>query len=395
MLSQETIDTVKSTTPLLAENGEAITKYFYKRLFELHPELKNVFNQVNQKRGEQPRALADAILAYANNLHNIEALVPVVERIAHKHVSLGIQADQYPIVGQNLLAAIQEVLNLPDAHPALLAWAEAYNVLADIFINTEKSIYKANEEAEGGWRGFREFEIDKIVTETPEVKSFYLKPTDGKSISTYKGGQYIGLKVNPEESDFDEIRQYSLSGKGDEPFLRISTKAEFSGLVSNHLHQSKEGTKVLLQAPTGVFSLNSEAKKHIFISGGVGVTPMISILYDALKCGVKGDNLLFIQCSRNQENIILKEELNELSTKSGFSYKSALETGEGADHLGYLNEEIVQKWLNEGDFSADAQTDIYFCGPKPFMSAVNQLFQGLGFKAEQIHYEAFGPSLEL
>jgi nitric oxide dioxygenase len=180
MLSQETIDTVKSTTSLLEENGEAITKYFYKCLFEQHPELKNVFNQVNQKRGDQPRALADAVLAYANNLDNIEALVPVVQRIAHKHVSLGIKPEQYPIVGQNLLAAIQHVLGLPDAHPALVAWEEAYCVLADIFINTEEGIYQENEEAEGGWRGFREFEIDKIVTETSEVKSFYLSQAMGK-----------------------------------------------------------------------------------------------------------------------------------------------------------------------------------------------------------------------
>jgi len=167
MLSKQTIDTVKSTTPLLAEKGEAITQFFYQRLFKLHPELKNIFNQVNQKRGEQPRALADAILAYANNLDNIAALVPVVERIAHKHVSLGIKPEQYPIVGQNLLAAIQEVLALPDEHPALLAWAEAYGVLADIFINTEEGIYKENEKSDGGWRGFREYEIAKLSPKHP------------------------------------------------------------------------------------------------------------------------------------------------------------------------------------------------------------------------------------
>ena len=116
---------------------------------------------MNQKRGDQPRALADAVLAYANNLDNLEALVPVVQRIAHTHVSLCIKPEQYPIVGQNLLAAIQNVLGLPDAHPALLAWEEAYGVLADIFINTEETIYKENEASEGGWRGFREFEIYK------------------------------------------------------------------------------------------------------------------------------------------------------------------------------------------------------------------------------------------
>ena len=395
MLSQETINTVQSTTALLAEHGESITKYFYQRLFERHPELKNVFNQVNQKRGDQPRALADAVLAYANNLNNIEALVPVVERIAHKHVSLGIKPEQYPIVGENLLAAIQHVLKLPEAHPALLAWEEAYGLLAGIFIKTEESIYQENEQVQGGWRGFREFEINKIVAETPEVKSFYLKPTDGKGIPNYSGGQYIGLKVNPEDSEFDEIRQYSLSGKSGEPFLRISTKAEFSGLVSNHLHRCEVGTNVLLQAPTGVFTLNSNAKRHVLVAGGVGVTPMISMLYDALKNNVKGEDLLFIQCARDEENLVLKEELKKLAAAEGFNYKASLESGTGADHLGFLNETVVQQWLNENRLSADGLTDIYFCGPKPFMSAVNKLFKNLGFDAEQIHYETFGPSIEL
>jgi len=395
MLSQETIDTVKSTTSLLAQKGEAITQHFYQRLFESNPELNNVFNQVNQKRGEQPRALADAVLAYANNLENLEVLLPVVERIAHKHVSLGIKPEQYPIVGENLLSAIQTVLELPDGHPALQAWAEAYGVLADIFINTEESISKSNEATEGGWRGFREFEIDNVATETPEVKSFYLKPTDGKPIPAYKGGQYVGLKVNPEDSEFDEIRQYSLSGKVGEPYLRISTKAEFSGLVSNHLHQSNKGAKVLLQAPTGVFTLNPQAKRHVLVSGGVGVTPIISILYDALSEGVQGQDILFIQCSRDQENIILKDELSKLSTEQKFTYRTALEVGDIADHLGFLNEDVVQKWLDKNDFSADGNTDIYFCGPKPFMNAVNELSHNLGFKTEQIHYETFGPSLAL
>ena len=287
------------------------------------------------------------------------------------------------------------MLDLPEGHPALLAWAEAYGVLADIFINTEENIYKKNEASEGGWRGFREFEIDQIVTETPEVKSFYLKPSDGGRIPDFKGGQYIGLKVNPEESEFDEIRQYSLSGQRGKDYLRISTKAEFNGLVSNHLHQSRVGDKVLLQAPTGIFTLNPLAQKHILISGGVGITPIVSILYDALNSGVKGADLLFIQCSRNQEHIVLNEEIKTLSNREGFCYKNALETGHNADHLGYLNEQVIQTWLDESNLSADGQTAIYFCGPKQFMSALKKIFLNLGFKAEHIHYETFGPSIEL
>jgi len=150
MLSQQTIEIVQSTIPLLAENGEAITHHFYGNLLTDNPGLKNVFNPTNQQDGAQARALADAVFAYANNLENLEALLPAVARIAHKHVSLGVKPEQYPIIGGALLSAIQEVAELPDNHPALTAWGEAYGVLADVFIKAEEELYQQNEQQTGG-----------------------------------------------------------------------------------------------------------------------------------------------------------------------------------------------------------------------------------------------------
>jgi len=395
VLSTETIEIVKSTVPLLEEHGQAITSHFYEKLFSENPDLKNVFNQVNQTRGEQPRALADAVLAYAQNIDNLSVLLPAVERIAHKHASLGIQANQYPIVGNNLLAAIQTVLDLPDDHPALTAWGEAYNILADIFIHAEETIYAVNEQASGGWRGFREFTVDKIVTETPEVKSFYLKPSDKGAIPAFKGGQFVGLKANPSASEFDEIRQYSLSDESGKDYLRITTKEEVEGLVSNHLHQSNEGTTVFLQAPTGVFTANSNAKKHVLIAGGVGITPIIGMMYEQLQQGINPKDILFIQCSRNQEHQILKDELNSRNETSAFHFKTCFDEGSEGDHQGYLNADVLQQWLADAGFSADGSTDVYFCGPTPFMSALNKQAQSLGFSDENIHYEVFGPTAEL
>ena len=395
MISTETIEIVKSTVPLLEEHGQAITSCFYEKLFAENPDLKNVFNQVNQTRGEQPRALADAVLAYAQNIDNLSVLLPAVERIAHKHASLGIQANQYPIVGKNLLAAIQTVLDLPGDHPALTAWGEAYDILADIFIHAEETIYAVNEQAKGGWRGFREFTIDKIVTETPEVKSFYLKPSDGAAIPAFKGGQFVGLKANPSASEFDEIRQYSLSDESGKDHLRITTKEEVEGLVSNHLHQSSEGTTVFLQAPTGVFTANSNTKKHVFIAGGVGITPIIGMMYELLQQGINPKDILFIQCSRNQKHQILKDELNSRNETSAFHFKTCFDEGTEGDHQGYLNAGVLQQWLADADFTADGSTDVYFCGPTPFMSALNKQVQSLGFSDENIHYEVFGPTAQL
>ena len=395
MLSQQTIETVQSTIPLLAEHGHTITENFYEKLFKAHPELKNIFNMNNQQNGNQSRALADAVFAYANNITNLEALIPAVQKIAHKHTSLGVKPEHYPIVGKYLLEAIQDVLDLPKDHPALVAWAEAYGQLADVFTNTEEGLYKANEELDGGWRGFREFVIEDIVIETPEVKSFYLRPKDNGRLPLYKGGQYIGIKVNPEDSEFEQIRQYSLSGIPGDTQLRITIKSEVNGLVSNQIHQSAQGSELLVQAPAGVFNLDPQAKKHILIAGGVGITPVLSMLYEALGQGIAPENVLFIQCQRDKQHQICKDELALLHKVKGFRYKTSYMDGEGGDNKGYLNASILTKWLSDDKFDIDGDTAVYFCGPKPFMSALNKCCIDLGFEESNIHYESFGPNAAL
>ena len=75
-------------------------------MFTNHPELKNVFNQAHQQSSSQPQALARAVYAYAANIDNLGALGSAVTHITHKHASLNIRPEQYPIVGENLLAAI-------------------------------------------------------------------------------------------------------------------------------------------------------------------------------------------------------------------------------------------------------------------------------------------------
>jgi nitric oxide dioxygenase len=91
MLSQHQIDLIKSTVPVLRENGVALTDYFYNRMLTNNPQLKETFNMGHQRSGAQAKALAGAVLAYAENIEDPSVLAPVVELICHKHVSLNIQ----------------------------------------------------------------------------------------------------------------------------------------------------------------------------------------------------------------------------------------------------------------------------------------------------------------
>ena len=141
MLSQKTIDIIKSTVPVLKEHGLEITKTFYKTMFENNPEVKEMFNMDNQKSGSQPKALAMTILAAAQNIDNLEVLLPAVKKIGQVHVNTNVKPEHYPIVGQNLLIAIKEVLGDAATDEVLSAWGEAYGVIAQVFIDVEKDIY--------------------------------------------------------------------------------------------------------------------------------------------------------------------------------------------------------------------------------------------------------------
>ena len=141
MLDQKTIDIVKSTVPVLKTHGVEITKTFYKNLFHDHPEVKPLFNMERQESGEQPTALAMSVLAAAQNVDNLEAIMPVVKIIGTRHCDSNVKPEHYPIVGEYLLAAIKEVLGDGATDEVIDAWAKTYGVLAEIFIKTEKEIY--------------------------------------------------------------------------------------------------------------------------------------------------------------------------------------------------------------------------------------------------------------
>lgn len=142
MLNQKTIDIIKSTVPVLKTHGVEITTTFYKIMFENNPEVKAMFDMNKQESGEQPKALAMTVLAAAQNIDNLEALLPAVKKIGQRHVELNVKPEHYPIVGENLLKAIKIVLGDAATDDIINAWAEAYELIAKIFIDVEKDIYE-------------------------------------------------------------------------------------------------------------------------------------------------------------------------------------------------------------------------------------------------------------
>lgn len=396
MLSAKQIEIVKSTVPLLEGAGTAITEYFYKRMFSHHPELQHIFNMSNQHSGRQPFALFASVAAYAKHVDQPELLLDMVERIAHKHTSMNVLGEHYAVVGHHLIETLRELV--PDQFTPEVedAWKAAYAQLADIFIQREAKIYQDNAEQDGGWSGERRFVLKERRPESELVTSFIFEPLDGGPVASYQPGQYIGIQVEPESSEYREIRQYSLSAAPMDGRYQISVKREGAsddrpGVVSNYLHdQLQPGDEVSLYAPVGDFFLKPGEQDVVLISGGVGLTPMQAMLETSVNKEPSRSIYYLHACEKPAQHTF--QQKNRALCDSGkvqmYTWYRDGATPSANEFEGLMNISQVQQLpVDSGEF--------YLCGPLPFMSHVKQQLIDLKVDPSRIHYEVFGPHSEV
>ena len=393
MLSDKTIEIVKSTVPLLAEAGTVFTEHFYSRLFSHNPELQDIFNMTNQRSGRQQFALFNALAAYAQNIDNLAVLKEALARINHKHASMHILPEHYPIVGGHLIGTLKELLPEQFTAEVEYAWREAYALLADICITEEAALYEHSKNNHGGWAGTREFVIANKHSESELVTSFTLAPVDGKAVIAHKPGQYLGIKVKPDDAQYSEIRQYSISQQSNGENYRISVKKELlpaAGIVSNYLHSLDEGRVVELYPPAGDFFLRANNKPAVLISAGVGQTPMLAMLQTLLSDTSNQAVTYLHACENTQQHSFSQFLAEQAAAHTRLNHYTWLnQGGEGDDFTGLMDVNVVaeQLPLTQGDF--------YICGPTGFMAAIKQQLLGLGVDTARIHYEVFGPHQDI
>ncbi|HKX33484.1 MAG TPA: NO-inducible flavohemoprotein [Blastocatellia bacterium] len=404
MLDQKTVGIVKASAPLLAERGLEVTMRMYDLMFSDNPEVLPLFNRANQTPEGQPLALARSIYAYATQIENLEALAGAVELIANKHASLGVKPEHYAIVGKHLIQALKDVLKIDEEQVA--AWGEAYWFLANILIDGERKLYDQAAGQDGGWADYRTFVLDRKVAESSVIASFYLKPGDGKKIAPFKPGQYVTAKF---EFPGGQIvtRNYSLSDSPNGEYYRISVKKERrpagiihqpDGLVSCYLHDYYQpGMEVQLRAPMGNFVLNHNTHRPVaLLSGGVGLTPMISMLNTIARQHPQLETW-FIHGALNRRTHAMGDHVRALAAAHSNIHAYVCYSEPGAEDLaekvcdrtGLITAEWLEQILPHRD------CDFYFCGPRPFMQLVHRILKEWKVPPAQIHYEFFGPAGEL
>ena len=396
-LTADQMALVKATAPVFAEHGATITRHFYKRMFNAHPELKNLFNQAHQQSGSQPETLARAVYAYAANIDNLGALGGAVTHIAHKHASLNIRPEHYPIVGRHLLGAVVDVLGDAVDQPTLDAWTIAYEQLAQIMIGVEAKLYDG-----ASWSGFRPFKVIRKHVESDEITSFYLAPADGSPAGGFEPGQYVSVVRYVDKLGVDQPRQYSLSDAPHGRWLRISVKRESGrgeahpGHVSNLMHDGvTEGTVVHVSAPMGEFTLDrAKDTPVVLMSGGVGITPMASMLA-TLIAEKSARPVTFVHACRNASVHAFRDWLVEVADKhSNFRRAVFYETATTGDRAG-VDYDFAGR-LDIGQIEAAVllpDADYYLCGPVAFMREQVDALVARGVDPQRIHTEIFGSGM--
>ncbi|HDK7659643.1 TPA: globin domain-containing protein [Staphylococcus aureus] len=379
MLTEQEKDIIKQTVPLLKEKGTEITSIFYPKMFKAHPELLNMFNQTNQKRGMQSSALAQAVMAAAVNIDNLSVIKPVIMPAAYKHCALQVYAEHYPIVGENLLKAIQDVTGLEEHDPVIQAWAKAYGVIADVFIQIEKEIYD-----QMMWIGFKPFKITNIKQESEDIKSFTVE-TEEYDFSEFTPGQYITVDVSSDKLPYRAKRHYSIVS-GEKNHLTFGVKrdvtTEHEGEVSTILHDEiKEGDMINLAAPVGGFVLENTTEPQLFLGSGIGVTPLVA-MYEA--ASAKGLDTQMVQVAENEQHLPFKDNFNSIASH----YDNAKLYTHLKDKQGYIGTEELQAFLAN-------KPEIYICGGTKFLQSMIEALKSLNYDMDRVHYETFIPRLSV
>ena len=372
-LSDAHAETVKATLGPVGENIQTIANTFYSKMFAAHPELiSDLFNRGNQKQQAQQKALAASVVKFASHLVDDSAPDPVImlNRIAHKHVSLGVTEAQYKIVYENLMAAIAEVLGDAVTPEVAEAWSAVYWLMADVLIKAEKDLYASDGVADGDV-----FRRGKVV-EKHELSDAVTAFTVEGEFTQPRPGQYTSIGVKLDDGA-RQLRQYSII-EGDASRYRIAVQKD--GEVSSFLQERIDvGDTVDVTLAAGDLVLQPGERPIVLISSGIGSTPLTGILRH-LAQNNDPRRVTYVHSDDSEGSWAQAQETRELVEKLG---DGALKTYFRGD----------DQRVNVGELDV-AGADVYLCGGTGFLQSLrDDLAQLPADKAPaNVYYELFSPN---
>ncbi|TGD88595.1 hemin transporter [Mycolicibacterium sp. CH28] len=383
---------IRATLPLVGAHVDEITQTFYRRMFGRHPELlRTLFNRGNQAQGSQQRALAASIATFATHLVNPDLPHPkeLLSRIGHKHASLGVTADQYPIVHEHLFAAIVEVLGADTVTADVAAaWDQVYWIMADTLIALERDLYRGVGVDDGDV--FRRL---RVTAREDDPSGVVLLTVRGDGISNTGAAQYVSVGVTLPDGA-RQLRQYSLVNAPGVAELTFAVKpvqaegAHPQGEVSNWIRSCvRVGDLLDVTVPFGDLPEPRSGAPVVLISAGIGITPMVGLL-EYLVAQAYDAPVQVLHADRSQESHPLRKRHRELvdilpNASLELWYAEDVHSDSAGIHRGLMNLDGVE--IADG-------AEIYLCGNDGFVQAVRAQLTARGIPGTRVHCELFSPN---
>ena len=242
------------------------------------------------------------------------------------------------------------------------------------------------------WPGFRTLAVTAVHDESQQVRSVSLADPAGAALPEWLAGQSIVLRLPVDPDGPPLVRNYSLSNQPGAAEYRIAVKRESMGAVSRYIHDHvKAGDLIEVAAPRGSFFLDDSPQPVILISAGVGVTPVLSMLYSLAETASQRP-IWWLHGARNGaehpfagEVLALLKRLPHSRSHVFFSSPDAADRlGADYDQRGRLSPQGLR------DLGLPIESQVFVCGPEPFMDAVSDALVACGFDTRTIHSERFG-----
>lgn len=282
---------------------------------------------------------------------------------------------------QFTVAAIDALLYLPGHTRADLARALRIPALSPGWQGSFRSMLD-EQAAPPAWPGFRALTVSAIRDESSVVRSVTL--TAAEPLPTWLPGQSIALRLGP-----GVVRNYSLSNDPAAGEFRISVKLEEHGAGSGFIHREVQvGDTVDVAAPRGDFSLSDGDRPVLLISAGVGITPVLSMLYTL--ADVAPDREVWWlhgarNCAEDAFAVEVAQLLNRLpNSHSRVRYSRPDDGDRGHDGTGRLTVADLH------DLGVPTDAEAYLCGPAAFMSELTSGLVDYGVDSARVHSETFG-----
>ena len=244
------------------------------------------------------------------------------------------------------------------------------------------------------WPGFRQLTVTDVHGESDSVISIRLEDPDGAPLPAARPGQYLTLRIQPNDESRSLLRNYSLSGPPDAGHYRITVKREHDGAVSGYLHtRLSVGDRLDIAAPRGTFILDRTEAPVLLISAGIGATPVLAMLH-ALAKEHSEREIWWLHGARSSrdhsfaaEARTLLASLPHVHTHVCYSRPDPNDLqGRDFDSAGRLTASLL------AELEPPPDAEAYLCGPAPFMDEISAGLAAIGLDASRIHTEPFGPA---